>query len=183
VPATLTIELDDDHRQPIAPETSSFETTGGFDIVLDNLGTATHVHLSLSEELDGIADIEANNHYVEGASTRYISVDVGALEDPVDGRIEIVTGYGRNTEHVAVRIVPADVSDPPVEIDDALAEPSPRPESTDLTGLSTIPVIVLGALAVVTALATALVIGTLAVWIAAAVVVVGVGVAVYLLAA
>jgi hypothetical protein len=182
VPATLTIELGDD-RPPIAPETSSFETTGGFDIVLDNRGTATHVHLSLSAEFDGVADVEANNHYVEGSSTRYISVTVGSIDEAIEGRLEIVTGYGQNTEHVGVRIVPADVSDPPVEIDDSLSEPSPRPESTDLTGLSTIPVIVLGALAVVAALASALVIGDLAVWLAAAVVVVGVGIAIYLLTA
>jgi hypothetical protein len=182
VPATLTIELDDD-RTPIAPETSSFETTGGFDIVLDNRATATHVHLSLSDDLDALADLDANNHYVEGSSTRYISVAVGSIDGPVEGYLEIVTGYGRNTERVSVRIVPPDVSDPPVEIDDALSEPSPRPESADLAGLSTIPVIVLGALAAVAAIASALVIDSLVVWVAAGVVVLGVGVAVYLLTA
>jgi hypothetical protein len=182
VPATLTIELDDD-GPPIAPETASFETTGGFDVVLDNRGTATHVHLSLSAALEGVATIEANNHYVEGDSTRYVSVDVGSLAEPVEGRMEVVTGYGRHTEHVTIRIVPADVSNPPVEIDDSLAEPTPRPASRDLSGLTTLPVIVVGAIAVVAALASALVIQNVAVWAAAAVVILGVGVAMYLLAA
>jgi hypothetical protein len=109
-------------------------------------------------------------------------VSVRDIDGPVEGRVEITTGYGQETAYVNVRFVPPEISDPPVEVDDDLAAPAPVEESPDYEGLAIVPIAVLAALAVGTAIVTALVLGDPLMWIGVLVVGVGVAIAVYLVA-
>jgi hypothetical protein len=174
--------LNETGQNSITPATGSFEATGTFDIALENVGEATHAHLKLDDDLARIASIDANNHYVDGNSTRHVSVDVREIDEPMEGRLEITTGYGQQTEYITVRVVPPEVSNPPVEVDEALSEPAPVEESPDYEGLAIVPIAILAALAIGTAVVTALVLGDPMVWVGVLVVAIGVAVAVYLVA-
>lgn len=124
--STLAVELNGDGVHSIAVP-DRFTTTTPFSIELANLGRATHVHLRPDDDLDPAVSIGAVNHYVEAEGRKRIHVSTAAVEEPVRGKLKVVTGYGSNTKYVEVRV------DPPVEtapdevvVDERFAEPPER---------------------------------------------------------
>ncbi|WP_418284669.1 DUF7524 family protein [Halorubrum sp. DTA46] len=123
---TLSVELNGDAVHSIrAPD--RFTTTGPFAIAFDNLGRSTHVHLNFDAELGPITSLGETNHYIEDEQKRRVHVSVADIEEPVRGKLKIVTGYGSNTRYVDVRIdPPPDATADEIAIDEAFTKPPER---------------------------------------------------------
>lgn len=140
---------------------ASFETDGPFDVMFVNHGQSVHVHLHLDDDLSEVASIEASNHYVEGDSQRAVRVNVapGGLSDgPIRGKLKVVSGYGAVTRWIDIELQSEEEESGSVEVDESLATPQPRePEPADqpLLGRPELPVLGLGALALVVAVLAA----------------------------
>lgn len=138
----------------------TFEVTGPFEVRLINHGQSVHVHLHLDDELSKVADIDAGNHYVEGDSERHIRVDVdsdGLGENEVFGKLKVASGYGAQTRWIDVVVTEPDPDADTVTVDESLAQPQPEPEDSSLFDNPEIPVLVLGAIALLVAALTALI--------------------------
>ncbi|SFR44708.1 DUF7524 family protein [Halogeometricum limi] len=155
---SLEVELNGDGLHSVeAPP--SFSATGAFDIVLENVGQAVHVHVHLDDELSTAASIDTGNHYVTGGDVQRVHVRTASLSEPVSGRLKIVTGYGAETAYVTVRIEPAAEKKPGIDVDETLSRPPKRePEPSigeqlaDLLPSQTVlPAVALGLLVLVVA--------------------------------
>lgn len=124
--STLAVELNGDEVHSIsAPD--RFITTASFPIELSNRGRSTHVHLHLDDDLDRAASIADVNHYVEDEAVKRVHVTAVEVDEPVRGKLKVVTGYGSNTAYVDVRIdPPPEVAPDEVVVDDRLSKPPER---------------------------------------------------------
>lgn len=128
--ATVPVDISRGRTHEVdAPE--SVTVSGPFTVELDNHGSPAHVHLNLDEDLSRVATLATGNHFVEGEQTREVFVDVEPASEPVTGRLKIVTGYGTETEYVAVTVEPGPAGKPPVEVDESLGKPRGGAESRD----------------------------------------------------
>jgi len=166
---------------------ASIEVHGPFDVVFVNHAQPVHVHLHLDDDLSAIATIEASNHYVDGDSRRAVRVhvDEAALpEEPILGKLKIASGYGARTRWVDIELSAPPEETSEVEVDESLARPpAPEPEesSPSLLARPEIPVLALGAVALVVALVAALALDHTAVLVGSLAVLGGVIVALFLL--
>ncbi|SFR46122.1 MULTISPECIES: DUF7524 family protein [Halorubrum] len=124
--STLDVELNGEAVHDIdAPD--SFVTDGPFPVVLDNSGRSTHVHLHFDDDLDRVARVEEGNHFVADEATRRVHVSTADVDEPVRGKLKVVTGYGSNTRYVDVRIDPSpESSNESVAVDETLSAPPER---------------------------------------------------------
>lgn len=127
----------------------SFTGAGDFDVVLDNHGAALHVHLRLEGDIVQAADLSAANRYVEDGAASRVQVSTRPDRLPAEGRLEIVTGYGARTEYVALTVEEPTESEG-VAVDERLGEP-PERRREPLIEREQLPVLALGALAVLVA--------------------------------
>jgi len=166
---------------------ASFETDGSFDVRLINHGEPLHLHVHLDDALSDVAAIEATNHYVEGESQRSLRVHVheeALTPDPILGKLKVASGYGAETRWIDIELAETDEDDGAVRVDESLGKPRARdPEPTADPGLRRpeVPVMGLGLVALVVAIAAALVIEDLVVLLGALAVLGGVFVALYFL--
>jgi hypothetical protein len=107
----------------------SFETNGPFDVLLENHGEAVHVHLHLDDDLSRAATLSAGNHYVQRGATKRVHVRARAGDEPVSGKLKIVTGYGSESAYVDVTVAAATQQKPPVEVDESLGKPKAAQQS------------------------------------------------------
>ncbi len=180
--STLSVELNGDGVHSIvAPD--RFTTDRSFSVELQNLGRSAHVHLHLDDELDRVASLAAVNHFVEDDGIRRVHISTADVDEPVRGKLKIVTGYGSGVRYVDVVIEP-----PPehgtdeVVVDEALAKPPERPPAEPPLGQRVgtavdrlvenggIPAIVLALLAVLVAVAVAITVDSVVVLIGVGVV-------------
>ncbi|MFB6311328.1 MAG: hypothetical protein ABEH64_09140 [Salinirussus sp.] len=187
MPADLPVHVNRDtlHDVDVPP---SFEADGSFDVRLINHGESVHVHVHLDDDLSRVARIDAANHYVEGDSERAVrvAVDESALStEPIRGKIKVASAYGAETRWIDVRLVEADEEDDEVRVDESLAEPAEPVTESEPSPLANpeVPVLGLGALALLVAILAALVLQDTLVTVGALVVLGGVLVALYLLVA
>jgi hypothetical protein len=134
VPATLSVDLNEGGIHEVAVA-DSFETARNFAVELDNHGEAVHVHLHLDDDLSTVAHLDATNHYVEGHQRKRVPIDVRTLDEPVTGKLKVVTGYGAESSYVDVTVRPERPSKDPVEVDETLSKPPQREEGTDRPSL------------------------------------------------
>lgn len=157
--ARLTVDLNHDGLHSIAAP-SAFETGGPFEIELTNHDQAVHVHLNLDDTLSTVAGLRANNHYVEPNRTRTVTVDVEPRANDVSGRLKVATGYGAELSYTTVTVTPPGEEPQRVDVDESLSIPK-RPEPEEPTfaerlvagdafsvGGTSLPVIVLGLIAI-----------------------------------
>ncbi|ELZ82893.1 hypothetical protein KU306_10340 [Haloferax larsenii] len=182
---SLSVELNEErpHDLSVAP---SFSADGPFEIELDNLGQAIHVHLNIDDELSRVARLSGGNHYVDGGQTLGVEVFVTPNDEPVTGKLKIVTGYGSETAYVDVTINPAPETRQ-VDVDDTLSKPTQKEAEPSVSeGLSdvfpdvdpsSIPLFLLGVFALALAVGIATVFDSFAITLGAGVVVGGVIVA------
>lgn len=117
----LTVDLNRENVHAIeAPD--EYAATGGFTVELVNHGQPVHVHLHLDDALSRVASLSANNHYVEREGSRGVAVHSRGIDEPVAGRLKIVTGYGNRTAYVTVTVEPS-TPDEGVTVDESLASP------------------------------------------------------------
>jgi hypothetical protein len=161
VTGSLVVDVNQDglHTLSVSP---TFETSESFDVRLQNHGEATHVYLHLDDHLSTVASLEASHHYVTKGDTQVVRVAVEP-DAEIQGTLEVTTGHGTRTEHVAVDIGPDRGEKPSVEVDESLSQPAPREESNPLDaigGAERLPAVALAAVAVVLGLSTFAVQGT-----------------------
>jgi hypothetical protein len=174
---TLDVELNGEAVHDIdAPD--SFVTDGPFPVVFENEGRSTHVHLHFDDELDRVTAVDEVNHFVADEATRHVHVRTADVDEPVRGKLKIVTGYGSNTSYVDVRIDPSPESpEGSVTVDETLSAPPertpdvpPRQRAANaldrLVQRGGVAGAALGFLAVAAAVALALVVDSLLVWVA-----------------
>ena len=192
----LVVDVGREGGASIAAGVDAYETQGSFGVLLRGHGGPAHVHCRLDGPLAEVANVERSNYYVEpdGETAVPVAIDGdgadGRLEEPVEGSIELSTGYGAASTTVAVTVTPGP---PPVDVDERLADPPDRgTEGSAGAALSvagveldagTLGVIALGALAVLVAAATAAVVGGTVAFVGFLVVTVGIVAAVAVLLA
>lgn len=127
--ATLEVELNGDEVHAIeGPD--RFTTTKPFSIELANLGRSTHVHLHFDDDLDRVTSIDEVNHFVEDEAVKRVHVSKRDVDEPVRGKLKVVTGYGSNSTYVDVRIEPSVETAPDeVVVDERLSKPPERTPS------------------------------------------------------
>ncbi|SFB74748.1 hypothetical protein SAMN05444422_101690 [Halobiforma haloterrestris] len=167
-----------------------FEGARSGTLILRGHGTPAHVHCRLDGDLARVASIDRPNYYVEPDDVTAVPIALGAdvdLEGPIEGRLEVLTGYGSESVAIDVIVRPGP---PEIDVDETLAEPSrtePDPSLVERlaagSGIDpgTIAVGALGLVAVAIATMTAMTIGGLAAMAGLVAVVVGVVVAGFLL--
>jgi len=165
---------------------ASFDAHGPFDVIFSNHGESIHVHLHLDDTLSELASVEASNHYVEGGSQRAVRVHVdtaGLPEEPVMGKLKLVSAYGAVTRWVDVQLSAPEEAESEVEVDEALSSPTPPEpdQSGSVLDRPELPVLGLGAVAVLVAVVAAIALGDPLVVAGAVVVFAGVAVALSLL--
>jgi hypothetical protein len=165
----------------------SFEVTGSFDVRLVNHGKSVHVHLHLDDALSRVARLDAGNHYVEGNSERMIHVEVD--EDTIDaidedtllGKLKVAVGYGATTRWIDIEVSPPDDGNDGVRVDESLTTPQHEPEPEPLISNPALPVLAIGAIALLVAALTALLINDTTILLGSIIVLGGVLVALFFL--
>ena len=167
----------------IAADSESVETRTSFGIVLESHSVPAHVHCRLGGDLARIATLDRSNYYVDPSNETYVPVIVEDVPEPVEGTLELSTGYGATSVTIDVTVTPGP---PPVEVDETLARPRREPDRTDEPALAesdmgTLGIVVLAVLAIGLAATTAAVVGGTVAFLAFLVVVTGVVAAAVLL--
>ncbi|WP_436347743.1 DUF7524 family protein [Natronorubrum sp. FCH18a] len=145
----------------------TLETRDSFNLVLESHGPPAHVHCRLAGDLERIATLETSNYYVESEGETIVPVHVASetIDRPVEGVLEVLTGYGSESLSIPVVAKPAPAA---VDVDDSLGKPpQSEPEPTAFeravaaSGLepATLVVVALGIVAVGIATTTAAAIG------------------------
>jgi hypothetical protein len=133
VPESFTAHLNPDGQQSIAaPE--DFQAGDDFTVYLRNHGPPLHTHLKADRSLGRVAEVATPNRYVEEGATQRVQIEITGGNRPVEGELEIVTGYGSNTEHVSVTVQDPNAAGPDVEVGEELTRPTPSAESGPLDG-------------------------------------------------
>lgn len=127
VPESFTAHLNHEGPQSVAAP-QAFETGDDFSVYLENHGSPLHVHVRADQSLAEVADVATPNRYVEEGATQRVQVEVDDSDQPVDGQLEIVTGYGSNTEYVSVTVRDPGAIEPDVEVGEELTGPAPSTE-------------------------------------------------------
>lgn len=185
----VTVHVNRGSTDSLEAAVTTLETRGSFNLLLDGNERPAHVHCRLHGGLERIATLETSNYYVEADGETVVPVHVAAenLETPIEGTLEVVTGYGSETITVPVVVKPAPG---PVDVDESLAEPAtPTPEPSTLervvttSGLdpATLAVVALGLVAIGIATVTAATVGGTLSMIGVGIVAVGFCVALVLL--
>lgn len=151
--ATLRVDLNRDGPKSVeVPATMSVE--GDFMVAVENHGTDAHVHLHLDDELSRVARIDETNPFVPGGGETTIPVSVEPGTE-ASGMLEVVTGHGARRQAVQVSLETPTEST--VQVDEGLSEP-PTADQRDRRSEDdggALPLGVLGAIAVVVAVAVA----------------------------
>ena len=188
----VTVHVNRGSTDSLELSVDSVETRGSFDLRLESHGSPAHVHCRLDGDFERIAALGTSNYYVEGGGETIVPVRVSAeaIDEPVDGVIEVLTGYGAESVVVPVTVHPVPAA---VDVDESFAEPrrtdsSPAPRGLDRvlssSGLDpgTLAIAVLGLVAAAIGTLTAASIGGPVATAGVVIVVAGVAAALLLLA-
>jgi hypothetical protein len=180
---TLTVHLSRGELHEVEPATADFETSGRFEVALVNHGRAAHVHVHPDDALARGVRLAETNLFVETDAKRVVGVEVPDGPRPLRGALEFSAGYGAGEATVDVGLV--ERAEPDLPVDETLAEPAPPDDAgSPLDGLlaeESLPVLGLGAIALVIAVGAAFAIGDAVVVAGALAVLAGVSVALYAL--
>lgn len=185
----LSVDLNRDRLHDIAV-TEAYTTDETFLIELVNHGEAVHIHIHLDDTLSQVARLETGNHYVAKNRSQTVPIEIDAPSAPVTGKLKIVTGYGAETAYVDVTVEPFVEEESTVQIDEELGKPNREPQDQPpsfeeqlarwVSQSGTLPVVAVGGIAILLALAIGLIVDSAIVFIGVGVVIGGVLAAVML---
>ncbi|AEH38311.1 DUF7524 family protein [Halopiger xanaduensis] len=177
----VTVHVNRESPDTLEAATTTVSTRGSFVLALRGHESPAHVHCRLADadtdaSFSRHVSLDQSNYYVEAGETIEVpvGVDAEAIDDPVTGRLEVVTGYGSESVTIDVTVKPKPAA---VDVDESLSKPPSRDQSADQTaaekvlqrlfgasGLDTgtLAVLALGLVALAIATATAATIGGLA---------------------
>jgi hypothetical protein len=127
VPDTLSVHLSRTELHAIESP-SSFETTGPFEVEFRNHGRSSRVHCTVDDSLDRVLTIPETNRMVNSEDGFRMTVDVGDVDRPVTGELEIVTGYGAESASVTLTVTPPAERSSVESFDDTYGTPSTSTE-------------------------------------------------------
>ncbi|PCR90741.1 DUF7524 family protein [Natrinema ejinorense] len=189
----VTVHVNREAANTLEPAGTALETSESFTLLLEGHETPAHVHCRLDGGLGRIASLDESNYYIEPSTVTPVpvAVNTGGIDRPVDGHLEVVTGYGSESVSIDVTVLPGP---PNVDVDESLAKPArSEPDPTTLergldrvTGASgfepaTLGVLALGVVAIGIAALTTATIGGPVATAGLAIVLVGTVVALFLL--
>ncbi|AXR81730.1 DUF7524 family protein [Natrarchaeobaculum sulfurireducens] len=189
----ITVHVNRTAANTLETDVESFETDRQLGVVLCGHERPAHVHCRLGGDLGRIASIEQSNYYIATDDSVGVPIDVNgnAIDEPVSGYLEFVTGYGSESVSVDVTLLPPS---PEIEVDETLTKPnrersdSPAVDRAlafvrDDLGVdsATLAVLALGAFALAVAVATTATVGSFVAVFGLAIVLGGVAIAVWLL--
>ncbi|GAB3672234.1 DUF7524 family protein [Halopiger thermotolerans] len=194
----VTVHVNRESPDTLEAATRTVTTRDSFVLALRGHESPAHVHCRLADADPSFSrhvSLDQSNYYVEAGETIDVpvAVDAEAIDDPVTGRLEVVTGYGSESVTIDVTVEPRPAA---VDVDESLSKPPSPDRSADRTaaekvierlfaasGLDagTLAVLALGLVALAIATATAATIGGLAATLGFIVVAGGVVVALALL--
>ena len=152
---SLAVAVNRDGLHTLAVPTE-FEAGGPFAVELHKHGEAAHVYLNLDDRLSTVARIGATNHYVETGESRRIQVETrdpsAWPNDPVRGKLKVVVGHGQETQYADVTF-DAEHGRNEVQVAPDLSTPANEPDQGPPPVLRVLPVVVLGSVAVLLAVA------------------------------
>lgn len=126
----VTVHVNRGAADSLETAVSSLETTDSFALRLESYGPPAHVHCRLEGDLARIATLEESNYYVEADGRTIVPIHVTAerIDGPVEGELEVVTGYGSESLSIPVTVDP---SPDAIDVDESLGKPhEPGPEPT-----------------------------------------------------
>ena len=189
----ITVHVNRTAANTLETDADSLETDRRLRVVLCGHERPAHVHCRLGGDLDRIATIDQSNYYIAADDQVSVPIDVdgNAIDEPVSGSLEFVTGYGSESVSVDVTLLPPP---PEIEVDETLTKPNRErsdPPAVDRAlafvredlgvDSTTLAVLALGAFALAVAVATAATIGSFVAVLGLAIVLGGVAIAVWLL--
>nr|WP_206335576.1 hypothetical protein [Natronolimnobius sp. AArcel1] len=105
------------------------EARGSFALNLQGHDAPAHVHCRLNGDrrFSQIVSIDGPNYYVQANETLTVPVSVAAtdIDEPLEGELEVLTGYGSESETIDVTVKPKPAT---VDIDESFSKP--RAETT-----------------------------------------------------
>lgn len=166
--ASLTVHLNRDGPRDLGvPE--EFTAHRPFDVVIENHGEPSHVHLRLDESLARVASLGASTTFVDGDRVERVRMRTTPVDDPIRGTLIVEVGYGAERREVPVQVAQYRENPQEVPVDESLAQPASDDGGVDLEAVG---MGILSLLAVVVAAWAALTIDSAVVAVGAAVVVI-----------
>ncbi|MFB6127049.1 MAG: hypothetical protein ABEJ79_07140 [Halolamina sp.] len=138
--SSLTVTLNADGPRDIRAD-SRFEARRPFDVVLHNEGQGSHVHLELDDALASVAGVSADTVFVDEGVTERVRVDTRPVEDPVEGTLSVVVGYGAESHEVDVAVEQFRADPDDVAVDESLGQPQPDPSEEESVNLETVALV------------------------------------------
>ena len=119
----ITVHVNRGSANTLESEADSLETDGPVRLVLRGHERPAHVHCRLVGDVDRVATVPRSNYYIgpDDITPVPISVDGEAIDEPLEGRLEVVTGYGSESVTIDLTLLPPP---PEVEIDETLTQPN-----------------------------------------------------------
>ncbi len=141
---TLEVYVNRD-RPNVLEVPTTFETTGNFNIVIDNEGQPVHLHLNVDDDLLEGLNLETGNHYIPRDGEYRLPVQVNQEKRPFMGKCRISIAYGSETRYTEIRVTEPE-QPTSVQVDESLAEPVVRPESPSIEERLVSDTVILGLL-------------------------------------
>jgi len=120
--SSLTVHLNRDGPRDLAVP-DSFTARRPFDVVIENHGEGSHVHLRLDESLARVASLGASTTFVDGDRIERVRVRTTTVEEPVRGTLIVEAGYGAERREVPVEVAQYREDPEQVPVDESLADP------------------------------------------------------------
>lgn len=133
----LTVYLNRDGLNTVETDQTAVRATETVDIVLENHGKPTHVHLHLDDDLATLGTIADPHWFVPKEEWREAELQLTPAAEG-NGRLEITAGYGQEQTTVDVDVEPVDEGDTGAEAIDTVGgptQPKPVADPDDSTGL------------------------------------------------
>ncbi|MBS3760414.1 DUF7524 family protein [Halodesulfurarchaeum sp.] len=101
----LTVYLNREGLNTVETDKTAVNATRSVDIVLENHGKPTHVHLHMNDDLAMMGSIEEPNQFVPKGEWREVELQLTEAAQG-SGRLEITVGYGQERESVEIEVEP-----------------------------------------------------------------------------
>ncbi|MFP4529678.1 MAG: hypothetical protein ACLFNC_00140 [Halodesulfurarchaeum sp.] len=133
----LTVYLNRDGLNTVETDQTAVRATESVDIVLENHGKPTHVHLHLDDDLATLGTITDPHWFVPKEEWREAELTLTPAAEG-RGRLEVTTGYGQEQTTVDVDVEPVDEAESGSETIDTVGGPSrkePVADTEESTGV------------------------------------------------